>query len=249
VRAAHLTDYAWQDRAGTGQPDQFKAAAEMDALHGDLSTHPSDVLILRGLGSAASLTRLREELAEKGHLYNSFYVQGPTVYAGIGFLLRESPSETIELSRQNFRIREQQFQPLAGAVRAGGIWFWNAEMPDLTQSYERRRNEARILAQNIRPQIDAGEAVLLSLHSREESGSPMIRMLEEAGLRRILAKDDRGDGWTQRDTEGVHYRMDQWLFGSPALLERLEEAGVLERPEIRAAGRYRHQILKLNAGR
>jgi len=245
VRAVHLTDYAWKDRSGTGQPDQFKPEPELEALLGDLTSSPADLLVLRGLGSESALSHLRDALAGGGIAYHPLYVPGPTVYEGIGFLSRTPPEDQLLLNTQIFRIRDRQFQPLAGAVRVGDVWFWNAEMPPPSQSYERRRNKARILAQNIRPLVEAGEAVLLSLHSREDPGSPMIRMLEEAGLQRLPAKDSRGDAWTHQDPDGIHYRMDQWLFASAALLKQVESAEVLDRAQIRTAGKYRHQAVIL----
>lgn len=246
VRAAHLTDYAWQDRNHTGQPDSFKPDAEVEALLGDLLAHPDRVLMLRGLGSESSLRHLREALAARGRPLVATYVHGPTVYAGLGFLSTEAPAEFRSLSDQEFRIRNRAFRPLAGGILLDGIWFWNARMPDPADLYERRRNEARMLSQALRPLIDAGMPVLLSLHSREEPGSPMIRMLEETGLQRILAADPQGDGWTFRDPDSVHYRMDQWLFGSPALLARLTATEIPDRPALRQAGRFRHQRLQLS---
>lgn len=249
VRAAHLTDYAWQDRDGSGQPDQFKDAEEVAALMRDLTEHPAEVMLLRGLGSESALARLREHLSVAGLDLKAVYVPGPTVYAGIGFLSQREPEELRLLTDQSFRIRDQSFQPLAGGIRVDGVWFWNAEMAEPDRNYERRRNEARILAQNLRPLVEAGEAVLLSVHGREEADSPMIRLLEEAGLQRIAAVDAQGDGWTFRDPDGVNYRMDQWLFGSSTLLERMESATVADRPDLRKAGRFRHQEIQLHRDR
>jgi hypothetical protein len=122
----------------------------------------------------------------------------------------------------------------------------NAQFPEPDAPYERRRNEARLLMQALRDPVADGEDVLLSLHSREDPGSPMMRMLTEIGLVRLLPADTRGDHWTHRDPEGVVYRQDQWLFASPALAERLDPPGrVLDSPDLRAAGPFRHQLLEI----
>jgi hypothetical protein len=249
IRVANVTDYAWRDRNGSGQPVDLKPAAERDALYRELSIRPSTVLVLRGLGSEASLRHLRDALAaEAGVVYEHlFYLPGDTPYAGIGFLSRLPLQETRSLSDQTYRVREREFRPLAGGVKIGTadgktLWIWNSQWPDPGESYERRRNEARLLAQTLRPLVQAGDAVLLSLHSREERNSPMFRLLEEAGFRALAATDERGDGWTHLDPRGLIYRQDQWLFASPALAESdAWTAGVSDSADIRTAGEYRHQ--------
>ncbi|MGA0368674.1 MAG: hypothetical protein ACO3N7_04405 [Kiritimatiellia bacterium] len=75
--------------------------------------------------------------------------------------------------------------------------------------------------------------------------SPMLRMLEETGLQRLLIRDGRGDSWTHRDPDGILYRQDQWIFVTPALHARLSGAEVMDSEAIRAAGPYRHQQLRL----
>ena len=251
IRVAPLTDYAWLDRDGNGQPDNPKPAGEREALVRGLGAPPADILVLRGLGSAAALDHLRESLAAARTNYpHAVYVPGPTVYAGIGFLSKREPLETRMLSDQTFRVRDREFQPLAGGIRvatgAGDLWVWNAEAPSPASPYERRRNDARLLAQALRPLPANGTRVLLSLHSREDPDSPMMRGLLDIGLERLTPLDDRGDSWTHRDPDGVNYRMDQWLFlgghagGEPPGLM------LLDSPDIRAAGQYRHQRVEVS---
>ncbi|WFB37152.1 hypothetical protein P3T73_05190 [Kiritimatiellota bacterium B12222] len=248
VRFAHLQDYAWQDRTQSGQPVDMKPLAEREALLLSLSTSPADILVLRGLGSEASLLHLQSALSTAGTPYPSAsYVPGTTPYRGIGFLSQAPLSETRNLSDQQFRIKEQSFQPLAGALLTSSphfprIWIWNHQAPDPDKDYERRRNEARMLSQALRPLLEAGDQVLLSIHSREDLNSPMLRMLEDLGLQRLQLTDERGDSWTFRDPQGIHYRQDQWLFASPELLDQgLSNGRVIDSPSLREAGPYRHQ--------
>ena len=251
LRAANLQDYAWQDRQHSGQPTEMKPEAERQALLRELSAHPADLLVLRGLGSEAALQHLRQALEEQDVGYpNPFYVPGPTVYAGLAFLSKVPLTQKLELSGQRYRIKDQSFQPLAGCVmistpRFPRLWIWNSQAPDPEASYEQRRNDARILATTIKAQLEQGDAVLLSLHSREAPDSPMFRLLEESGLQRLIPEDRNGDSWTFRDPEGVLYRQDQWLFASPDLAGALPQSVVYDSPDLRQAGAYRHQGLQL----
>jgi hypothetical protein len=246
VRVAPLHDYAWLDRDASGQPDQFKPESEREALYTDLTARPAGLIVLRGLGHAQTLDHLKDALAGRAAAYEyAVYLPGPDRYRGIGFLSRRPFDETLDLSTQTFRIRNQTHQPFAGAVRFGNLWIWNASAPSPSHDYEQRRNEARLLSQTIRAQLTEGREVLLSLHSREEPGTPMLRMIEDTGLTEVPAADDRADRWTFRDPGHISYRRDQWLFASPELEKRIDSAQVLDTPGLRAAGPFRHQELIL----
>lgn len=247
LRAAHLTDYAWLDRDDNGQPDNLKPEAERAALVRQLASDPVDLLVLRGLGCATSLEHLRGALAEAGADYpHAIYIPGPTAYAGAGFLSRVAPVETRNLWDHTHRVRDRVHRPLAGGILLpGGVWVWNAVAPQPSTAYERRRNEARLLAQALRPLLAEGHTVLLSLHSREDPESPMLRGFSEIGMTALPCLDERGDGWTHRDPEGLNYRLDQWLFlGGPSGGD-LPVVSILDSPDLRAAGEFRHQRVDL----
>ncbi len=251
LRVAHLHDYAWQDRNQSGQPVDLKPEAERQALLRDLNHIPGDLLILRGLGSQASLVHLQNALKESGQDYPQlFYIPGPNVYQGIGFLSTRPFSETRKLNSETFRIKEKNYQPLAGGVLLStrtfpALWIWNQQAPSPEEPYERRRNDARIMAQTLRPLIQSGAEVILTLYSREEFDSPMFRLLEEAGLRRLILEDARGDSWTFRDPQGILYRQDQWVFATPKVHDAIIKAQVFDSKDLRQAGPYRHQGMKL----
>lgn len=246
IRISPVDDYAWLDRNQSGQPDQFKPADERKNLYEDLTAQPPDLLLLRGLGHPETLEHLQQALETRGaRLEHSLYLPGPDRYRGIGFLSQNPFDETLDLSTQIFRIRGRTHQPFAGAVRIGNLWIWNAKAPPPDFDYEQRRNEARLLSQAIRAQQAEGREVLLSLHSREEPGSPMLRMISETGLEEIQAADERGDRWTFRDPDHTNYRRDQWLFASPRIAASIGSAQVIDTPALRIAGPFRHQVLTL----
>ncbi len=249
IRAAALHDYGWQDRTGCGQPVDPKPAAEVEALLRDLEETTDDVLVLRGIGGAAALDDLHARLPGFSHAH---YVPGPTPFEGLAFLSRRPLSSPFEASSLQYRVRGRTHVPTFGSVEialsdARNLSVWNARLPPGEAEYERRRNEARLLAQSLRPLLTEGREVLLSLDAREPADSPMIRMLEEAGLLRLHPVDSRGDAWTHRDPEGLLYARDQWLFASPALATRLAEAppSIRDTPGLRLAGPYRHQLLRV----
>lgn len=247
MRAAHLTDYAWLDRDGNGQPDNHKPEAARAALVRELAADPVDLLVLRGLGCATSLEHLQSALAEAGADYpHAVYIPGPTRYAGAGFLSRVEPLASRDLHDHTHRVRDRVHRPLAGGVLLpGGVWVWNAVAPSPGTAYERRRNEARLLAQALRPLLAENGLVLLSLHSREEPDSPMMRGFADIGMIPLPCVDDRGDGWTHRDPEGLNYRLDQWLFLGGAPGGELPVVSILDSPDLRAAGEFRHQRVAL----
>lgn len=244
LRVAPLHDYAWLDRNGTGQPDQFKPGPETDALHADLASTPAHILILRGLGDPSTLPRLQQALPP-GAYPHALYLPGPTRYRGIGFLSQIPPHETLDLSPRTFRIRDRTHQPFAGAIRLHTLWIWNARAPAPEADYEQRRNEARLLSQALRDQLALNQHILLSLHSREDPDSPMIRMIRDTGLLELPVPDDRGDHWTSHDPAHTHYRRDQWIFISPSLAPRITHARIRDTPALRTAGPLRHQLLTL----
>lgn len=246
IRVAPLHDYAFLDREARGQPDTFKPEPERLALYADLAARPADLLILRGLGHADTLNRLREGLALEGTDYpHALYLPGPDRYRGSGFFSRVPFEETLDLGQHSFRIRGHIHQPFAGAVRIGNIWIWNAQAPSPAMDYEQRRQEARLLSQALRAQLAEGREVLLSLHSREDPGSPMLRMIQETGLRELPAADDRANRWTFRDPYRIDYRRDQWLFASADLAESLGTVHIADTPALRTAGPFRHQEFSL----
>ena len=252
IRAAHLSDYAWRDRRGTGQPVDMKPEPERAALLRALSSPSADLLILRGLGSRPALDHLQSELETTGTPYpHGFYIPGPDRYAGLGLLSQFPFDETRELSADRFRVRDREYRPTAGGVRLSipghpRLWIWNSRHPDPDEPYERRRNDARMLAQALRPLVEAGDELLVSLHSREEADSPMLRVLRELGLSRVTPRDGRGDSWTHRDPDDVLYRQDQWMFATPGLVKSFAAPPeVFDSPDIRTAGSYRHQGVTL----
>lgn len=249
LRIAHLTDYAWQDRHQTGQPVDFKPEQECEALYQSLREEQTDHLIVRGIGSRAAFDKLEQQLTGEDDVRRTLYLPGPDAYSGLAFFTTPSEpptkdQESINLSDRSYDVKGRTYAPLAGGVYTSGFWIWNAVWPAPSENYERRRNEARLLTQALRPLIQAGEDVLVSLHSQENPDSPMFRMLEEVGLVQVIAADEQGDRWTHRDPEGVTYRQDQWIFATPALAARLE-GRILDTPDLRLAGEYRHQLLTL----
>lgn len=249
VRIAHLTDYAWQDRNRTGQPVDFKPEAECLALYQSLQSPQTEHLLVRGIGSQAAFAHLTEKLTSEHPSWEGIYFPGPTPYEGLGFFLQKPqvPAQnqvSINLSEERYVVQGRTYAPLAAGCFTGDYWLWNVVWPEPSANYERRRNEARLLVQALRPILQAGEEIILSLHSREHPDSPMFRMLEDVGLVHVRAEDDTGDQWTYRDPEGIRYRKDQWVFATPELAKTLT-GRILDSPAIREAGDYRHQTLTL----
>ncbi|GEM_PF-1262694 len=252
LRVCPLHDYAWQDRLGTGQPVDMKPEEERQALVQDLVHYPADLLILRGIGSSAALDHLKESLEERGDTYQTWYHSGPTPYKGLGFLTASGVTATaLDLSPVPYSIGPRRYLPMVGGIQISlsdgrTLLAVNAQLPTSDQSYERRRNEARLLAQQLRPLLTEDALVLVSIQSRENSDSPITRLLTDLPLEWLRPVDDRGDSWVYRDPEGLEYRNDQWLFASPALKELITGQGnILDTPYLRAAGPYRHQRLNV----
>jgi hypothetical protein len=230
----------------------MKPAREREALIRELTDTPADILILRGLGSEASLAHLQQKLRDAGVDYpHAFYIPDKHPFAGIAFLSIQSFVQTAELSQHVYRIQDREYHPLAGGIQLTPsahtrLWIWNSHSPEPDAGYERRRNDSRIIAQTLRPLIQNGDQILLSMHSREDVDSPMFRLLEETGLKRVLPVDEHGDSWTYRDPEGILYRQDQWLFATPDLHDQLQgQARIFDSDDLRTAGDFRHQGVRI----
>jgi len=230
----------------------MKPESERQPLLQDLIDYPAKLLILRGIGSSAALDHLQASLAERGETYQSWYIPGPTPYEGLGFLSASDLNVTpLDISPVSYSIGTRRYLPMFGGIQISfsdgrKLLVVNAQLPDPTIGYERRRNEARLLAQQLRPLLTEEALVLLSVQCREKSDSPMTRLLTELPLEWLRPTDDRGDSWMYRDPEGLDYRNDQWLFVSPALKTLLSDQGdIHDSAYLRAAGPYRHQTLTI----
>jgi hypothetical protein len=230
----------------------MKPAVEREALLRSLSQNPADLLILRGIGSQAALHHLRDALAESGETYTAVYLPSDSPYHGLGFLYRNLDlTSPPELAPSPYTIDDHRYLPMFGSVHiqtsdTRNLTVFNARMPDVDKPYEQRRNEARILVQTLRSLLKENARVLVSLHSREEPDSPMMRMIMDTGLIPLKPVDAHGDHWTHRDPDGILYRQDQWLFASESLADTLENQGqILDSDDLKTAGPYRHQLLRL----
>jgi len=231
----------------------MKPEKEREPLLHDLIDFPAHLLILRGIGSSAALDHLQAALKEKGENYQPWYIPGPTPYEGLGFLTDPALEVTpLELGKAPYSIGPRQYLPMFGGIEITlsddrKLVVVNARLPDTDEQYERRRNEARLLAQQLNSLLTNDALVLLSLQSRETLDSPMTRQLTDLPLKWIRPVDQDGDSWVYRDPEGLDYRNDQWLFVSPSLKEfMLYEGEIRDTAYLRAAGPYRHQLLQIH---
>ncbi len=249
LRCAHLEDYAWQDRDDDGQPNDFKPDVEVEALIRGLLAEPADLYILRGIGSEASLQHLQQHLKNGLHAH---YLPGKDAFCGLGFLCASDQATLLPLERGSYSHLGREQVPMFGSLQlplseARKLLVVNAELPDADAPYERRRNEARLLRQALRPLLeDENNLLLLSIHAPEDPDSPMLRELRELGLRALRAIDVQGDAWTHHDKQRDLYRRDQWLFASPALVEWIvDHPRITDSPDLRLAGNTRHQFVEL----
>jgi hypothetical protein len=213
---------------------------------------PPEILILRGLGSEAALEHLRADLETRGAAYTPHYLPGPAPFAGLGFLSRVPGSRLRDgFQPSPYSIGSRRYLPMFGSLELPlsehrNLHIVNAQLPPAEAEYERRRNEFRLLSQELKSLLEYEELVLVSLHTREDPDSPMARMLTETGLIPLKPVDGKGDRWTFRDPEGLEYLHDQWVLVSPALQVLLTDSGeILDTPELRTAGPNRHQVLRI----
>lgn len=249
---------AWRalDRDADGAVDDPKPPEARAAVVRQILALNADVLALQDLGTSEDLAEVRAALAEAGLAYpDAVLAPGPA--RGGHALLCRRPGVTLHVhTGMTYRIegREIEVAPAfleavirpatnAPALRVLAAYLAPAEAdarsPD---TYEIRRNEARLLGQEVRRRATEFPADTLVVAGclNDSPKSAVLRAVcawrdEKGHLADSGARDDHGETWTLKDeAEGLYQRTD-YLLLNPAGMARLDAGAARIQTGLEAA--------------
>lgn len=255
VVAAHLEDYALQDRDGDYQADDPKPLAEREAAWTALAGLDPDLLLIQGLGQTPAWRDLQEGLASRGYNWTALARGASSKDAeSLGVFSRVPLGEIKVVTNLVYSVAGHPFQvtpPLLDLQVPGlDVRVVVAEirppraLPE-TDAYEMRRNELRLVAQYVNGILrEAPETRLLVAASlNEEPDAPPLRMYTESApvpLVDLRPTDVRGDAWTRHDAASDRWFRHDYLLASPALVQAADpHTDLPDPPEFRRASSRR----------
>ena len=258
VNIATLHCDAWRalDRDTDGAADDPKPPEARAAVVRQILSLDADVLALQDLGTAEDLSAVRAALAEAGLTYpDAVLAPGPA--RGGHALLCRLPGTVLHVhTGMTYRIegREIEVAPafleavirpatIAPSLRVLAAYLAPAEAdarsPD---TYEIRRNEARLLGQEVRRRATEFPADTLVVAGclNDSPKSAVLRAVcawrdEKGHLADSGARDDHGETWTwKNEAEGLYQRTD-YLLINPAGMARLDTGAARIQTGLEAA--------------
>lgn len=249
---------AWRtlDRDADGAVDDPKPPEARAEVVRQIAALNADVLALQDLGGPQDLADVRTALAEAGLPYpDAVLVPGPA--RGGHALLCRLPGTSLHIhTGMTYRIegREIEVAPAfleavirpatnAPALRVLAAYLAppeaDARSPD---TYEIRRNEARLLGQEVRRRATEFPADTLVVAGclNDSPKSAVLRAVcawrdEKGHLADSGARDDHGETWTLKDeAEGIYQRTD-YLLLNPAGMARLDAGAARIQTGLEAA--------------
>ena len=258
VLLATLHCDAWRalDRDADGAVDDPKPPEARAAVVRQIVELRADVLALQDLGGPDDLADIRTALSEAGLPYpDAVFAPGPA--RGGHALLSRLPGATLHVhTGMSYRIegREIDVSPAfieavirpatnAPALRVLAAYLAPAEAdarsPD---TYEIRRNEARLLGQEVRRRATEFPADTLVVAGclNDSPKSAVLRAVcawrdDKGHLADSGARDDHGETWTLKDeAEGLYQRTD-YLLLNPAGMARIDAGSARIQTGLEAA--------------
>ena len=256
IATLHCAGWRDLDRDADGAADDPKPVGERAEVIRQLLALQADVLALQDIGGEAELAEIRSALAEAGLPYpDAVATPGPA--RGGQALLSRLPGTTLLVhTGMSYRIegREIDVAPAfleavirpatnAPALRVLAAYLAppeaDARSPD---TYEIRRNEARLLGQEVRRRATEfpGDALVVAGCLNDSPKSAVLRSVcawrdEKGHLADSGARDAHGEGWTLKDeAEGLYQRSDYVLL-NPAAQARLEAGAARIQTGLEAA--------------
>lgn len=258
VTIATLHCDAWRalDRDADGAADDPKPPEARAAVVRQIVALNADVLALQDLGAPEDLAEVRAALAQAGLPYPDA-VFAPGAARGGHALLNRLPGAALHVhTGMTYRIEgreigvapaflEAVIRPAtnAPALRVLAACLAPAEAdarsPD---TYEIRRNEARLLGQEVRRRATEFPADTLVVAGclNDSPKSAVLRAVcawrdEKGHLADSGARDAHGEAWTMKDEAGGLYQRTDYLLLNPAGLARLDAGAARIQTGLEAA--------------
>ncbi|MFO1492994.1 MAG: hypothetical protein U1F87_19275 [Kiritimatiellia bacterium] len=242
IATLHLDGWRTLDRDGDGAADDPKPEDARREVLAQLAGLKADVLAVQDIGDDGDVQALRQALAAAGLDYPAC-VALPAGARGGHALLSRAPGTTLLVhTGMAYRIGQRDIpvdpafieaviRPAtnAPAVRVLAAFLApgeaDARSPD---TYEIRRNEARLLGQEVRRLATEFPADTLAVAGclNDSPKSAVLRSItawrEDKGhLADSGARDDHGEAWTCKDESDGEYQRTDYLLLNPAGMARL----------------------------
>jgi len=265
VMSYNVRMYRYSDRDNDGQEDDFKPEEEIVPMLGLIRDANPDILVVQELGDAATLESLQQRLSAQGVNYpHRDHLPGVGDFVNLGILSRFPIVSRFPLTNLFYSIQGQSFPVLRGFqhvvidVRGQSIHVMNAHLKsklfhEMGQT-EMRRNEARLLASQLRRIIKERPDVRLVICGDFNDG------YQSAALREIIAQenltiedlrlqDQFGDVWTHYFRRDQTYSRIDYIMVNPAMKTRWIEnkSGVIRDARTYEASDHRPIIATFTA--
>jgi len=254
----NLDHFAYADRDGDGQPDEFKPGSDINAIAGGIASMRPHVVAVQEVGSAEALDQLQQEITAAGHaMPYADHLEPVDGGHGLGLLSCFPVIERLHETNLSYTIKNQAIpfsrgiQEIAVESDSGKrIHIMNVHLRSRdfhpAGQTEMRRNEARLLAAHIRSrQHHSSPAPLLVCGDfGDNQRSAALREIIEhpdLSLDPLPLSDPLGDTWTVRDPDEEIWRRQQFIFADAYWLPRFrpEKSGILSGLALASASRNR----------
>ncbi len=265
VMSYNLDGFRYADRNADGQANNFKPEEQIAALVAVIAAARPDVVLVQEIGDAASLTLLRDRLADAGlslrHLDHLPATAGP---ASLGLLSRHPILErapetnlTYSIRRESYPVRRgfQQVDldvPGWGPVRLVHVHLKSKTFHEAGHT-EMRRNEARLLATHLRrlQRAEPDRPLLLCGDFSDTENSAAVREVigQTADIQALPLADQHGDAWTRYSAAESGWFRHHFIMANTPARERLREneSGVIRDRMAAAASDHRPLVAVFTA--
>jgi hypothetical protein len=235
VMSINLDDHRFKDRDGDFQEDDPKPAEEVERLVSLIAASSPDVLMLREVGNRLIADEVNAALAviQDGFPYRLVSEDGEDG-RNLALFSRYPVGEDASRTNDVYRIGShthrmarpimdvQIYLPGGKNMRVVHTHLRGGPVPTATDTYEMRRNEARLLTQHIRRIVreDPDALVLVGGTLHAEPDTPLLNDLLRGDaplVKDVRPTDARGDAWTEYQAEGERHLRTDYLMVSSAL--------------------------------
>lgn len=266
VMSYNLRMFRYLDRDEDGQEDDFKPEEEIVPLLEIIRHASPDILAIQELGDAGSMETLRERLRSVGADYPYHdHVVGDGNHVSLGLLSRFPIVAREPITNLTYTIQDQTFPVLRGfqtvdletsgglRIRVVNVHLKSKMFHEAGQT-EMRRNEARLLATQLRRMAKADPALHLVVCGDFNDGynSAAMRELlnqENLAIEDLRLTDPQGDRWTHYFRRDQTYARIDYILVNPAMKQRWveEKSGIVRDPRTYAASDHRPVIATFKA--
>lgn len=258
IMTYNLDGYGLFDRDGDGQPNNPKPGSETRLIHTGIASISPDILAVQEIGNRLIFADFRSALEEKGLEYAYYdYLEKEGSESNIAVLSRYPITARYSSADERYSIGDAVLGLQRGIIDVDIEISSNVSVKVIvlhlkSKQYhphgqtEMRRNEARIVAQRIRRELNRDpelNLIVLGTLNDQSASAPVRDIMGAHSLRLedLKPTDCFGDHWTHFSRELDCYQRVDYILASPALHMRFAEQDsfVVNRTELRESSDHR----------